>query len=159
MRIAVADTGALISLEKISGGFDFIRKLYDQIHIPPEVLTEAAFYHINGLAYLQAHDIADLIEVEETIEHSLFSRKLDTGERYAISLALKNNCMLLIEEHKGTREASELGVLTSSIWGRVIYAFRQNYIDQYETKRLLLALQENNRISVDVYQYAIGMIE
>lgn len=158
MRIAVADTGALISLEKISGGFDFIRKLYEQIYVPPEVLTEAAYYHPDGQAYLQAHGIADLVVIEETIEHNLFTRQLDTGERYAISLALKKGRILLIEEHKGTREASELGILTSSIWGRIVYAFRQGRIDQYETKRLLFALQEHNRISIDVYQYAIGMI-
>ncbi len=44
MRVAVADTGALISLEKLTGGFLFIRKLYDRIYVPLQVLQEVSYY-------------------------------------------------------------------------------------------------------------------
>lgn len=39
-RIIVSDTGPIISLEKLIEGFDFIRRLYDEILVPPSVLEE-----------------------------------------------------------------------------------------------------------------------
>ena len=39
-RQIVSDTGLLITLEKLPDGYQFIRKLYDTIIIPPTVLTE-----------------------------------------------------------------------------------------------------------------------
>jgi predicted nucleic acid-binding protein len=39
-RSTVSNTGPLITLEKITGGFDFIRLLYDKLIIPPVVLDE-----------------------------------------------------------------------------------------------------------------------
>ena len=40
VRRVVSDTGPLISLERLTDGFAFIRRLYDQIVIPPAVLEE-----------------------------------------------------------------------------------------------------------------------
>ena len=34
----VSNTGPLISLEKLSHGYDFIRQLYEKLVIPPAVL-------------------------------------------------------------------------------------------------------------------------
>ena len=42
-KLIVSNTGPVISLEKLSNGFDFIRKLYDKIILPEEVLKELAF--------------------------------------------------------------------------------------------------------------------
>ena len=39
----VSDTGPLISLERMTGGFPFIRRLYDRIIVPPAVLDELGF--------------------------------------------------------------------------------------------------------------------
>lgn len=41
-RRIVSDTGLLISLEKLSDGYRFIRLLYDRILIPAAVLHELA---------------------------------------------------------------------------------------------------------------------
>ena len=38
----VSDAGPLISLEKLTDGFEFIRQLYVQIVVPPSVLAEVA---------------------------------------------------------------------------------------------------------------------
>lgn len=39
-RPIVSDTGPLISLEKITGGYRFIRCLYDRLVVPPAVMDE-----------------------------------------------------------------------------------------------------------------------
>lgn len=64
-RIVVSDTGPLISLERRTGGYDFIRQLYDQIVIPVSVLEKVAWHYEDGEAYLSDHGIADLIDVRE----------------------------------------------------------------------------------------------
>jgi len=38
----VSDAGPLISLEKITGGYRFIRRLYDRLIVPSAVLGELA---------------------------------------------------------------------------------------------------------------------
>ena len=63
-RRIVSNTGPLISLEKLSRGYDFIRRLYEKLVIPPAVfdeVTEGQFE--NPQAYLQHYDIRDLIEI------------------------------------------------------------------------------------------------
>jgi len=57
----VSNTGPLISLEKLSHGYDFIRRLYEKLIIPPAVLDEVAEGQFaNPQEYLQHYDIIDL---------------------------------------------------------------------------------------------------
>ena len=54
-RIIVSDTGPITSLEKLIEGFDFIRRLYDEILVPPSVLEELCQNQFqSGEAYLEA---------------------------------------------------------------------------------------------------------
>lgn len=91
-RRIVSDTGPLISLEKIAGGYRFIRRLYDRLLVPPAVLKElAAGAFESEVAYLKHHEIGDLIEVRlssQTEPEGAVMRRLDEGERRAIHLAL-----------------------------------------------------------------------
>lgn len=155
MKIAVADTGALVSLEKISDGFVFIRQIYDKIYVPPQVLTEAAYHYSSASAYLEDHNITDFIVVEKTKEAPNFLRRLDLGERYAISLAIQKNEVLLIEEFKGAREAVDQGVSVSGISGQVVLAYRENIVTRDEAIFLLQELCHHSRISLSLYEHIL----
>ena len=61
----MSDTGPLISLEHLTDGFSFVRRLYDRIVIPPAVLEEVGFDYDRAAEYLERHEIGDLIEVRE----------------------------------------------------------------------------------------------
>lgn len=62
-RIA-SDTGPLITLEKLSNGYRFIRLLYDKILIPRVVLEELIQgQFLDSRAYLEHYGIADLLQV------------------------------------------------------------------------------------------------
>ena len=41
----VSNTGPLISLERMEGGFDFAKKLYQSIYIPETVLKEVSYHY------------------------------------------------------------------------------------------------------------------
>lgn len=60
-RIA-SDTGPLITLEKLSNGYRFIRLLYDKILIPRVVLEELVQgQFLDSRAYIEHYGIADLL--------------------------------------------------------------------------------------------------
>ncbi len=51
-RLVVSDTGPIITLEKLPDGFALLRKLYDKILLPEEVLEELAEGFETPEAYL-----------------------------------------------------------------------------------------------------------
>ena len=100
----VSDTGPLLSLEKLSQGSDFIRRLYEKLIIPPAVLDEVAEGQLaNPQEYLQHYDIIALSEVRAVSQpHALpEAERLHDGETRAIQLALELQLPLLIEETVG----------------------------------------------------------
>jgi predicted nucleic acid-binding protein len=108
-RETVSDTGPLITLEKLSAGYRFIRLLYDKIIIPPTVLDELAQgQFVSPQAYLIHYGIEDLLDVVEAPGDRMQpgSELLDVGEREAIQLALVRGLPLLIEEEAGRQYAA-----------------------------------------------------
>jgi predicted nucleic acid-binding protein len=62
-EMIVSNTGPLISLEKITGGYELFAKLFDRILIPPVVLQEVSEGMGDPEQYLRDYGIAELIEV------------------------------------------------------------------------------------------------
>ena len=92
MRQIVSNTGPLISVEKLSQGYDFIRRLYDKLIVPPVVLEEVvAGQFATPDEYLQHYIISDLIEMRTVSQpQELFeAERLHEGETQAIQLALE----------------------------------------------------------------------
>ena len=118
----ISDTGALISLEKISGGFYFIQNLYNQINIPPSVYEE---YQIKG--NLDPYIHSGFIQIQNSPKNLNlpFQERLHNGEIEAISLCLKYRknsglkFLLLIEEEAGWEVANTLGITYSGIFGQI----------------------------------------
>lgn len=94
MRRIVADTGPLITLEKLPDGYAFIRLLYDRIVVPAAVLKElVAGQFTDAAAYVSHYGIGDLLEVSRSVEVPAGLSHLDAGEREAISLALHSDAV------------------------------------------------------------------
>ena len=99
MRQVVSNTGPLISLEKLSQGYDFIRRLYDTLIITPVVLEAvAAGQFATPDEYLQHYNISDLLEVRRVSQVRKLpeAERLHKGETQAIQLALELQLPLLI---------------------------------------------------------------
>lgn len=161
-RQVVCDTGPLISLEKITSGYRFIRRLYDRLLVPPAVMDElVAGQFETKEAYLRHFDADDLVvvkppaepsstgEVERTTEH------LDEGERQAIRLALVLVLPLLIEEEAGRGVARELGIHISGIAGQLLKAVRVEVISAGDASSKLAELRRAGRINRQIFE-AVG---
>ena len=152
--IIVSDTGPLISLEKITDGYDFIRKLYDKIIIPSAVIKEVAEGgYSDPLDYLEAYNIEDLIEIKtvQNISNIPDIERLDEGEKEAISLAYQLNLPLLIEETMGRRIAQSANIHISGIAGQIMKAYKHKIIKKKEALYKLEKMFQTGRINKKIY--------
>jgi len=156
----VADTGSLISLEKLPNGYVFLRKLYEKIIIPFAVSEEISQKHSNIQEYLKTNDIEDFIDVQR-IEptHLQKLERLDYGETEAIKLALQLDLELLIEERKGKIIAKELGIKPSGVAGQIFKAFKSEILEKPESLNMLHSLLNAKRLNVNTYNALKSEIE
>lgn len=161
-RMVVSDTGPLISLEKLSAGFEFIHRLYDKILIPSAVLREVAEGQFAQPEHYLAHyGLRDWVEVREpsvpvTIPQS---DRLHDAELEAIRLALELHLPLLIEEAIGRRVAESLGTPFSGIAGQIVKAFRSKVIDRQEAISKLSQLSDVGRINRKIFLALLQIVD
>ncbi len=153
LHSVVSNTGPLISLERMEGGFDFAKKLYKSIYIPETVLKEVSYFHLSPESYIEHHNIFNLIKVARDPLNAVLMTSLDPGEACAICLAqemmAKENPpqLLLIEERKGRDVAESFNIPISGIAGRIISAKDNKIISEQEARRMLLELFNKKRIN------------
>lgn len=132
----VSDTGPLISLEKMEGGYELIQRLYSTIVVPPAVIQELTEYFSSPEEYLEFFNIDHFIQIIPVpINNRLVGINMHKGEAQAISLALKLNKPLLIEESYGRKVAQNLGLNISGIAKQIIIAHKRHIIDTFEVKK------------------------
>lgn len=153
-RPVVSDTSPLISLEKVDGGYEWVRQLYDVILVPPAVLEElAAGMFESEEAYVAHFGIVDLLHVEEPENPNRSdTRHLDPGEREAIALADERDLEILIEEEAGREVARELGLGVSGVAGQILRAVREGLTSAEEGHRMLAELREKGRLNQKVFE-------
>ena len=159
----VCDTGPLISLEKLTGGYRFIGRLYDRLLIPPAVMKELVAGQFETTdAYLRHFEAEDLVVVEPVSNAGTVEKKttsLDQGERQAIQLAFERGLPLLIEEEAGRAVARELGIPISGIAGQLLKSVREDVILADEAKSKLTELWRAGRINRHIFEAVSAAIE
>lgn len=160
-RRVVSDTGPLISLEKLTGGFRFIRRLYNQIIVPPAVLEEVGFHEDRAETYLERHGISDLVEVRPVTARVEVPgiERLHEGEIQAIRLALAYDLPLLIEEAAGRRSARQAGVSISGIAGQIVKGQRRGMIPTEEARSMLEEMVKHRRINERIYERLMAALQ
>ena len=158
-RQIVSDTGPLISLEKITGGYRFIRRLYNRLLVPPAVMDElVAGQFETQEAYLRHFDAEDLVVVKQPSEVSSTkkiegqTKHLDEGERQAIRLALELDLPLLIEEEAGRGVARALGLHISGMAGQLLKSVRERAISADDASNKLTELRWAGRINQHIFE-------
>ncbi len=148
----------MITLEKLLGGFDFARKMFQQIIAPPAVLAELCQnLYLTPADYLQAFQINDFIAIQSvTAPLSLpYPNRLHEGEKQAISLAYELNLPLLIEETLGRKVALTFGLKISGIAGQILKAHKMQVISRQEAIQMLDHLLILKRINQNIFDSII----
>lgn len=147
-KIIVSDTSCLILLKKI-GQLDLLKSLFGKI-----VITQEIFEEYNDI-------LPEFIEIQnpsDTKYQHILENFLDRGEASAIALALEQeDCLLIIDELKGRKEARLLGLNITGTLGILILAKQNGLIQSF--KSILLEIEKTNfRISKDILKKAIEII-
>ena len=118
--IIVSDTSSLILLNKI-GRLELLQFLFGQITIT-RIISEEFNNPLPGFIHIQ--------DPQDNNYQKILESFLDKGEASAIALALEiKDCLLIIDELKGRREAKALGISYTGIMGILIIAKEKNIIN------------------------------
>ena len=117
--IIVSDTSCLILLDKL-GRISLLKSLYGKITVTKMVADE--FGKV----------LPEFVEIENPENKNyqkILQSFLDPGEASAMALALeKEECLLIIDEFKGRREARQLGLNYTGTLGILIVAKEKGLI-------------------------------
>ncbi|NQU81483.1 MAG: DUF3368 domain-containing protein [Bacteroidetes bacterium] len=143
-EIIVSDTSCLILLDKL-GRLDLLRKLFGNITITQVVANEFG------------KSIPKFIKIENPIDKNyqkILESFLDSGESSALALALeKENCLLILDDIKGRREARQLKIHFTGTLGVLVIAKEKGLIKSL-TNILEDIKKTNFRISEDLIKEA-----
>lgn len=120
-KVIVSDTSCLILLSKIHR-LELLQQLYGEITITKTIAEE-----FNTV-------LPDFIRIEEpqnTTYQKILETFVDKGEASALALALeKKNCLLIIDDNKGRKEAKQLGLTFTGTLGILIIAKQRGLIEK-----------------------------
>ncbi len=151
----VSDTGPLISLENLTGGYGLMRRLYQQILVPPAVVEELCHGQFTHWEEYQVHyELRDFVNVAiaEPLAELPGLSILDFGERQAIQLAFQKRLPLLIEEEAGRKLAQALGIKISGIAGQILKAYRNEFLTATSAQDKLTELLRAGRIGKKLHK-------
>lgn len=139
-KTIISDASCIILLDKI-GELDLLNKLFGKIIITSEVASE--FGHL----------LPSWFEIQEPIDknfQALIEKSVDKGEASAIALPVElDNCLLIIDDLKGRKFASKLGLIITGTMGVIVDSKFAGIISS--VRPILLKIKETNfRISKDV---------
>jgi predicted nucleic acid-binding protein len=143
-KIIVSDTSCLILLDKIKQ-LDLLHALFNRITITQIIAGE---FGKQLPAYIQIENPVNLIY------QKILESNLDSGEASALALALeKKDCLLIIDDYKGRKEAKNLGLTFTGTLGILIIAKQKGLIKSIT--RILTDIQKTDfRISDTVIKDA-----
>jgi uncharacterized protein len=128
--IVVADTSVLLNLCRI-GEEDLLWQLFGQVTAPAKVKDEfeRAVSVYERFSRLMFPSFITVHEPSASFYNPLAGVKLDPGESAAIALTLELRAdLLLMDERKGRRAASELGIAVTGILGLLIQAKKRAFL-------------------------------
>lgn len=152
--MTVTDTGPLLVLAKLNQ-LELLLRLYGHVIVPEAVFQEAVLVG-RRRGYPDAHALDVFLQrmgwsptACPEIAPQLVQERLGSGEKQAISLALDNRSLLLIDDQHARRVAKNLGVQTLGSLGVLVSAYRRQLVTGDELDILLSTIIQRKDIWID----------
>lgn len=161
--IVVSDTTPIISLIKIQK-LSLLQQLFGTVLIPESVYTELTtnLSFAEEAKIVQKSDFLKTVSVQNKMSVKLLQQisGLDNGESEAIILMSEQNADLLImDERKGRKVATKIGLAMTGTVGVLVQAFNEKLLSCSDIENCLYELRKSNiRISDNLIQQALTMI-
>lgn len=122
----ISNTSPLLNLAIINH-LHLLRQQFEQIFIPPQVLTEfkldADYPGVEQLEQALAADWVQIVDLNNNKLAQVLMLELDQGEAAAIALALEQNYhQILLDERDGRAKAKALGLKPIGVLGVLLRA-------------------------------------
>lgn len=144
--IVVSDTSPITNLIKI-GRLELLLDLFHEVVVPKEVFEELCVLPEQAALLIQAKWLR--VEAPQNIPLlEQLAKQMDMGEAASIVISLQLHAdLLLMDERKGRRAATELGIAVTGLLGIVLRAKEKGLIDNAGQVIDELVLQTNFRVS------------
>ncbi len=158
MPAVISDSSPLIYLQHL-GRFEFLRKIYTTLLVPPAVWLEVGEHgghRAEGRALRTGVEEGWITVVAASgnpVSAELLA--LGAGEREAIQLAYEREALLLIDEARGREIAMRLGVNLTGTLGVLVEAKKKGMITQVRPELDRLAEETTFRVSERVRQHIL----
>ena len=155
MTLIVSDSTTLITLLNIER-VDILENLFDEVYIPVKVYDEVV---IEESIVLESSFFIKK-EIEDKILYKLLSRSLDAGECEAIVLAKEMNLSLIIDEKKGRKISSNLGINIMGFLGLLLLNHKKKYLSTEEVRDIFYSAREASfRVSERLEEQFFSLLE
>ena len=122
--IVIADASCLITLDNLNET-NLLPKLYEDICVTPEVAAEVG------------PSLPEWVSLRSSSNQTLIDKlteDLEIGEATSIALAVETpDCLLIIDEKKGRREAIRRGLEITGTFGILMKGLEAGFIDDPDT--------------------------
>ena len=128
MKLIISDSTTVIILLNIDR-LDVLKNIFSSVYIPKKVYDEIV---IDEQIVLD-EDFFVIKEIEDKKLYKLLSKSLDAGECEAIVLAKEMELSLIIDEKKGRKIASNLGINIFGFIGLLIINYKNGLLSKDDT--------------------------
>jgi len=128
MRLIISDSTTIIMLLNIDG-VDVLTNIFSLVYIPQKVYDEIVIEEQISLD----KDFFVIKEIEDKKLYNLLSKSLDAGECEAIVLAKEMDLSLIIDEKKGRKIASNLGINIFGFIGLLVLNHKNGSLSKEES--------------------------
>ena len=154
MKLIISDSTTIITLlnidrlDVLGNIFSLVyvpKKVYEEIVIDEQIVLDEAFFVIK--------------EIEDTKLYRLLLKSLDEGESEAIVLAKEMELSLIIDEKKGRKIASNLGINIFGFIGLLILNYKNGLLTQEDTLDIFYKAKEQGfRVGMRLEREFLGLI-
>ncbi|RUM73632.1 MAG: hypothetical protein DSZ11_05475 [Sulfurovum sp.] len=154
MKLIISDSTTIITLlnidrlDVLGNIFSLVyvpKKVYEEIVIDEQIVLDEAFFVIK--------------EIEDIKLYRLLLKSLDEGESEAIVLAKEMELSLIIDEKKGRKIASNLGINIFGFIGLLILNYKNGLLTQEDTLDIFYKAKEQGfRVGMRLEREFLGLI-
>ena len=154
MKLIISDSTTIITLLNIDR-LDVLTNIFSCVYIPKRVYEEIVIEE----QIVLDEDFFVIKEIEDKKLYKLLSKSLDTGECEAIVLAKEMGLSLIIDEKKGRKIASNLGINIFGFIGLLVLNYKNELLTQKDTMDVFYrAKKQGFRVGLRLENEFLGLI-
>ncbi len=128
MKLIISDSTTVITLLNI-GRLDVLKNIFSLVYIPQKVYEEVVIEE----KIVLDKEFFIVKKIKDKNLYTLLSKSLDAGECEAIVLAKEMELSLIIDEKKGRKIASNLGVNIFGFIGLLVLNYKKEMLTKEDT--------------------------